>query len=182
MKRSVQRAALSGDRYPHTQPWVVGIDGTQAADFLHVVAAAAHGHPRVKKGPERLETSEALLAKLLEQRGAVEVKPDGLQVNDSPQTRRLCDAVGAHKITVGDAGPGVTQGQLAGNLLINSKQGRHRRVSYTMGRKLHALGGHRAHHALQRFSGNLLDATVGRIADSVHFAHAPRLLHKGAAG
>ena len=181
MKRRWQGAAFAGDRNPHRQPGVVRINGTKASDFLHVVAAPAHWHSGVKKRSERLEPREAFLAELLEQCCAIEVKPNGLQVNDRPQARRLRDAVRAHEITMGDTRPGIAQGQFARNLLINSKEGRHRCVADTVGCELHALGGHSAHHALQRFSGDLLDATVGRVADPVHLAHTPRLLHVGTA-
>src|SRR5579863_10378785 len=72
VQRLIRPARLARERYPHPEKRIVGIDRPQAADLLHVIRAAADHDTVLEQSLVGLEVSEARVAELLPERGAVE--------------------------------------------------------------------------------------------------------------
>src|SRR5204863_2460754 len=106
MQGRVEPAGFARYGCGHGQEWIVRIDGAKGADFLHVIRAAPGNSARGKDGLERLKPAEAFIAELLEQGGAVQVKPGRLNIENHTETGQFADRIGGHEIGVGDARSG----------------------------------------------------------------------------
>ena len=172
----------AGDGGLHRQEGVVRIDGTERADFLHVVRAAAGDRTGREKASERLEPAQSLITELSDQRARIQIEPGRLNIHADAELGAFFHGLFAHEIGMGDAGAIVADRPRAIQLLIDIQQRVHCAIAHGMRSELHSMVEGRLDDLEQALFGDKQHAAIFRIANGVNLADAPGLSHVRTAG
>ena len=172
----------AGDGGPHAEEGIVGIDGAEGADLLHVIGTTSRDDTGGEEAAEGLEVTEAIVAELFHEGAGIEVKPGGLDIHDDAELRGLGDGIVRHEVRVGDADAEVFDGLLLVHFFINAHEGLDGTVTYGVGGELQAVFGGALDHLQELLARDVEDAFIRGIGDAIHLALAPGLEHVGAAG